>query len=286
LKHNKDGPAFHVVAPSLPNFGFSSRVTKKGFGAAQYAEALHKVMIALGYKKYVTQGGDWGLLITRTIGHLYPDHVMALHTNMCLAPFPSFFSSPILAATSLVKHAIGWYTPAEKSHLKQTLSWVSGSERGYFALLSTKPTTIGYSLSDSPTGLLAFIYEKLHSWTDDYPWTDDEILTWISIYYFSTAGPAAASYIYYETNNDKVWPMSKVQSFINKPLGFTYFPKELANLPRAWLSGLGKVVFVGNSDKGGHFAAWENPQAVAGDLSKMFGRGGPAFEVIEGKSGY
>jgi len=243
-------------------------------------------MLALGYKKYVTQGGDWGFPITRAIAHLYPDHVMALHTNMCLAPFPSFFSSPLLAATSLLKHAIGWYTPVEKSHLKQTLSWTSGSERGYFALLSTKPQTIAYSLGDSPTGLLAFIYEKLHSWTDDYPWTDDEILMWISIYYFSTAGPAAASFIYYETSNDKLWSLNKLQGYVDKPLGFTYFPKELANLPRAWLSGMGKVVFVGDSEKGGHFAAWENPQAVAGDLKKMFGRGGPAFEVVEGKSGY
>lgn len=243
-------------------------------------------MLALGYNNYVTQGGDWGFLITRALGHLLPKHVMALHTNMCLAPFPSLISSPLLAMTSLIKHAIGWYTPAEKAHLEQTISWASGSGRGYFALLSTKPQTISYSLSDSPTGLLAFIYEKLISWTDDYPWTDDEILTWISIYYFSTAGPAASGFIYYEVSNDKKWNLSNLQGYVDKPLGFTYFPKELANLPRDWLRGMGKVVWVGDAEKGGHFAAWEQPGKIAWELRGMFGKGGPAFGVVEGKSGY
>lgn len=213
---------------------------------------------------------------------------MALHTNWALAPFPSFTSSPLFAITSLVKHALGsyFYTAREAADLERAKIWSTGSGRGYFALLTTKPQTISYSLSDSPIGLLAFIYEKLHDWTDKYPWTDGEILTWISIYWFSEAGAGASGFIYRESSEDKVWTFAKLQSYVDKPLGFHYFPRELVNLPKAWLKGMGKVVYVGESDKGGHFAAWERPDAIAADLEKMFRKGGGAYGVVEGKSGY
>jgi pimeloyl-ACP methyl ester carboxylesterase len=90
-------PAFHVVAPSLPNYGFSQGVTKRGFAAAQYAETCHKLMLQLGYNEYVTQGGDWGFLITRSIGKLYPESCKASHINMITAYPPTYKSNPILA---------------------------------------------------------------------------------------------------------------------------------------------------------------------------------------------
>jgi len=263
-------------------------------------------MLALGYGQYVTQGGDWGFLITRfvscpsfkklpkitissrALGHLYPSHVKALHTNWALAPFPSFTSSPLLAITSLFKHALGsyLYTPRERADLARAKLYVNGDTSGYFALLSTKPTTVSFSLSDSPVGLLAFVYEKLHDWTDKYPWTDDEILTWISIYWFSEAGPGASGYIYKEFKRDKVWKLSKLQSWVSQPLGFRYFPGEIVSLPKGWLHAMGKVVQVRESDKGGHFGAWECPEVIVDDLREMFGKGGGAFGVVEGKSGY
>jgi pimeloyl-ACP methyl ester carboxylesterase len=191
----KDGPAFHVVAPSLANFGFSSRVDKKGFSIAQHAEAVHKIMLALGYEEYVTQAGDWGFLITRALGHLYPAHVKAIHTNWVGAPFPSALTSPLLFGTSILKFAGAvpglksvlayipgaTYTAREIESFASAKDWWEGSGRGYFAILGTKPQTMAYSLADSPSGLLGFIWEKLKAWSDDYPWTDDEILAWISI---------------------------------------------------------------------------------------------------------
>ena len=245
-------------------------------------------MLALGYSKYVTQGGDWGFLITRVMGHMYPDHVMALHTNWPFPGFPSVISSPLLALTSLFKHALGsfFYTAAETESFARAKDYATGSGRGYMAMFSTKPQTMSYSLSDSPSGLLAFIYEKLHEWTDEYPWTDEEILTWISIYWFSEAGPGASGFIYYEFDKQKEWPLSRLQSWVDKPLGFTYFPMEIVNLPRAWLGSMGRVVLVSENEKGGHFAAWERPEIISGELIRMFGRGGGAFGVIEGKTGY
>lgn len=213
-------------------------------------------MLALDYPEYVTQGGDWGFVITRALAHLYPKHVKALHTNWPYAPFPSFTASPLLAATSLIKHALGSYTPREASDLAHAKRTAKGQDTGYISLLGTKPLTLSFALNDSPTGLLAFIYEKLDSWTDRYEWTDDEILTWISVYWFSTAGPGASAYIYKEVRDDKVWTVRRCQNWVPQPLGFRYFPQELASLPKGWLAGMGKVVLVGESEKGGHFGAW------------------------------
>ena len=179
------------------------------------------------------------------------------------------------------------YSPSEAESLERFKSWWTGEGRGYMAVQSTKPQTIGYAFNDSPVALLAWIYEKLHALTDGYPWTDDEILTWISIYWFSTAGPAAASFIYYEALSDTTdLPVSKCQSYIDVPLGLAYLPKEIGNAPKAWTRTLGPVVHISESDKGGHFAAWERPDVIANDLNTMFGKEGGAFAVVKGKNGY
>ncbi|KAM3084785.1 hypothetical protein ACMFMG_003239 [Clarireedia jacksonii] len=166
-------PSFDVIAPSLPNFAFSSGVKKRGFALAQYAEALHKLMLSLGYEQYVTQAGDWGFWITRTMGKLYPEHCKASHLNMVFAQPPSLLVNPIEKVGDMI-------SPYSK-HEKQTIErkkWFQAESRGYNVLQSTKPQTLAYGLADSPVALLAWLYEKLHDWSDDYPWTDDEILTW------------------------------------------------------------------------------------------------------------
>ncbi|KAL8769062.1 MAG: hypothetical protein Q9209_004848 [Squamulea sp. 1 TL-2023] len=287
LSDVKDGePAFHIVAPSLPNFGFSQGVKKKGFALPQYAEACHNLMQKLGYTQYVTQGGDWGTWITRTIGLLYPSACKASHINMVAANPPSVTTTPSLPTA--VQHAVTPYTDAEKAGLQRS-EWFQKEGSGYSSIQSTKPQTVGYALADSPVGLLAWIYEKLHDWTDNYPWTDDEILTWVSIYLFSTAGPAASVRIYRESTHadDEILSMrTKARTFVpDVKLGLAYFPKDLFVHPRSWGRTLGPVVFEHVNEKGGHFAAWECPESVAGDLKEMFGRGGGAEGVVEGKSG-
>jgi pimeloyl-ACP methyl ester carboxylesterase len=198
------GPAFHVVAPSLPNYGFSEGPKKRGFAAAQYAETCHKLMLKLGYDEYVTQGGDWGFTITRAMGHIYgPKHCKASHINMFMVGPPTFKRNPIYA----FQHAITPYSEAEKEQFARA-KWFSREGMGYFMEQSTKPQTLSYALNDSPVALLAWIYEKLHDWTDSYPWTDEEILTWISIYWFSREGPGAAHRTYYEVLHTKPGPGS------------------------------------------------------------------------------
>ena len=272
-----NAPAFHVVAPSLPNFGFSQGVSKKGFNLPQYGEACHHLMQRLGYSEYVTQGGDWGTWITRCMAKIYPAS-KALHINMIVGKPPAFTKDPLLA----LQHALTPYSEREKKGLDRLRAFYK-TGRGYSGEQSTKPQTLGYALHDSPVGLLAWIYEKLHDWTDDYPWTDDEILTWVSIYWFSTAGPASSLRIYHEATSEAV----KLRSYVpGKPLGLAYFPRDIYPVPKAWGMTLGPVVHQSEHESGGHFATWERPQAIVKDLQTMFGKGGGAYGVVEGKDGY
>ncbi|KAL8721464.1 MAG: hypothetical protein Q9225_001876 [Loekoesia sp. 1 TL-2023] len=274
--------SFHLVAPSHPNFGFSSSVTKRGFSLPQYAETCHKLMLKLGYTHYVTQGGDWGCFITRIMSLLYPDNVRAAHINMIRGHAPKLFSNPIL----YFQHKFSPYSAREKAAAART-NWFLQEGSGYRHEQASKPQTLGYSLADSPIGLLAWIYEKLHDWTDNYPWTDDEILTWVSIYWHSTAGPAASLRIYYEVTHSKDLNRERTEMYIPKvKLGLSHFPKELTVVPKTWGRTMGPVVFQSEKEKGGHFAAWECPEEFVADLRVMFGKGGGAEGVVEGKNGY
>lgn len=250
-----------------------------------YAEVCHKLMLQLGFTEYVTQGGDWGFYITRTMGLLYPDHVKASHINMIRAFAPQWKKNPILA----FQHAMMPYSEKEKQGFARG-KWFQEEGFGYNMQQRTKPQTLGYALADSPVALLAWIYEKLHDWTDGYPWTDEEILTWISIYQFSTAGAHASVRIYYEAMHAPgkvIKTRDDVSHWIPRvKLGLAFFPKELTVLPRSWARTLGPVAYESHNDAGGHFAAFEKPQVIARDLKAMFGKNGPCYKIVKGRSGY
>ncbi|KAK7689789.1 hypothetical protein QCA50_006428 [Cerrena zonata] len=272
-------PSFHVVTFSLPGFGFSEAPKQKGFAVPQYAELANKLMISLGYNEYVTQGGDWGYFISRVLCNTYGGkHAKAWHTNCPFGSPPSFWSTPLLYLRSLVTPL----TAYERLGLERTAQFRTNGY-GYAALHRTKPQTLGYSLADSPVGLLAWIYEKLISWTDNYPWTDDEVLNWISLYWFSRPGPAASLRIYYEGFNSG--DIARLP-YVPVPSGLSLFPMELQRMPKLWAPTICNVVLAVEHDKGGHFAAHEVPEAIADDLRKMFEVGGPAFGVVTGKTGY
>ncbi|KAH8979689.1 alpha/beta-hydrolase [Lactarius akahatsu] len=274
-----DHPSFHVVAPSLPGSAWSEGVLKKGFHGKHYAELFNKLMISLGYTEYVTQGGNWGHILTLTTASLYgPKHVKASHSNIPICEPPKLFGNPIV----LLKCLMWSFTSRGREAAAINQDYLKNG-MGYAAEQSTKPQTIGYSLADSPVGLLAWIYEKLVLWTDAYPWTDDEVLTWVSIYWFSRAGPAASIRIYYELTLSAelfVFPKTTV------PVGLSFFPKEIVRFPKALLRSKGRIVFESEHEAGGHFAAYEQPEALVGDLRKMFGKSGPAAGVVPGRTGY
>ncbi|KAH7087101.1 alpha/beta-hydrolase [Paraphoma chrysanthemicola] len=157
---------------------------------------------------------------------------------------------------------------------------------GYYKKQATKPQTVGYFIADSPVRLMAWLLEALHDWVDYYKWAVDEILTWISIYYFSRAGPAASSYIYYAMEHAEASPFVVAQKYSEVPLGTSRFPKDLILLPKLWDHPLGPIALEKEHKKGGNFTAWENPGAIVNDLRTMFSEKGGAFRVVTGKSGY
>ncbi|VDB85441.1 unnamed protein product [Peniophora sp. CBMAI 1063] len=249
-------PAFHVVALGLPGFGFSEGAKKPGFGARQMAEVGHKLMISLGYDEYICQGGDFGYLVTMIVASTYgPKHAKAWHTNMPDRVAPSV-NMP--------------YSERDREALKRKENFLK-TEYGFVVLQSTKPQTLGYSLSDSPVGLLAWIYEKLVAWTDGYAWTDDEILTWISIHWFSRAGPTSAIRLHYET---------RVGGYHAEDDSGVNFK------PESWITPHGELVQAVRHDRGGHFPAYEVPDSLVDDLRKMFGQDGPAYRAVLNSDGY
>ncbi|KZT67078.1 alpha/beta-hydrolase [Daedalea quercina L-15889] len=281
---SQDHPSFHVVAPSLPNFGFSEAPSKRGFDGHQYAEVLDKLMLALGYKEYVVQGGDWGYYLGKLLAAQYGHKsVKAWHTNMPIAGPPSIWTHPFRFLAFLGSLVLPW-SERDKKGIERGMQTVKKG-MGYFKEQCTQPQTLGYALADSPAGLLAWVYEKLVNWTDEYPWTDDEVLTWISVYWFSRAGPASSVRIYLEIASRGDLPLDEVP-WSSIPLGLSFFPKELAVMPKLWARAIGNVVYEADHERGGHFAAFERPEDLAGDVRAMFAKGSPAYGVVPGRDGY
>jgi hypothetical protein len=203
------------------------------------------------------------------MGVLYPNHILASHLSFILTLPPSPFSTPLL----VLQYLTGRLKEAEKEGLKRTQDFTKNGS-GYNNIQKTRPHTLGFALVDSPIALLAWIYEKLRDWTDNYKWTDDEVLTWISIYLFSDAGPDASMRLYYDIVNPTAKGSldGKVESFMKYntvPLGLSYFPKDVVVLPSSWGRTLGPVAFERRHTQGGHFAAYEKPELLANDLRAL-----------------
>ena len=246
-------------------------------------------MLKLGYDRYVTQGGDWGWYVTRAMSLLYPENVLATHFNMDVGDPPEELAKP--GET----HPLPENPTAREINGKKRSAWFDDESYGYNLLQSTKPQTIAYALADSPVALLAWTFEKLRDWSDEYPWTDDEICLWTSIYWFSAAGPGAAGRIYYEMIHDKQGrnvpsdhdgegiegAVSGTRKMTRKwmktahktgvKIGQSHFPNDIHVLPSSWTRMIGHVVFEKDHDSGGHFAAYERPEELVADLRAMFG---------------
>lgn len=211
----------------------------------------------------------------------YPESVKGHHINLAVPTEPTLTSHPKLYAQVQSTPLTEW----EKAGLART-GWFSVEGTGYSKIQGTKPQTVAYAVAANPVGLLAWIYDKLYSWADDYPWTDDEILTWISIYEFSTAGAWANQRIYYDDAHMKEPSFVLAAKYIDVKLGVSRFPKELLLQPKLWHHTMGPLVLINEHDKGGHYAAWEVPELLVSDIREMFGKGGGAFGVIKKKNGY
>lgn len=278
-------PSFHVIAPSLPGFVFSQRANTSGMGVKSTAFLFDKLMAKLGYRYYTAQGGDWGALVCRALAVFHQETCLATHVNMNITSFPSLFKNPLM----ILKTTLG-FAGLPGGYSKEDIGGIkSGQEfreigTGYSKIQGTRPQTLAVALTDSPVGLLAWVGEKLHVWTDSYPWTPEELITWIMLYWIN--GPAGGLRYYKEAM--MLSSRAEMKELISKwsptPLAFSSFPKEMARFPLEWCGINQNLLYTKKHNKGGHFAAWEVPELLVDDI-RNFARIVLARDTRLGKSG-
>jgi pimeloyl-ACP methyl ester carboxylesterase len=248
--------AFHVVCPTLPGFGFSGKPSKPGWGVERIGEAWGKLMARLGYDRYVAQGGDWGAAVTSSMGLTETVHCAGIHTNM-----------PIVRPSEVVTQNL---TDFEKDAIAGAdYYWNSGS--GYSKEQSTRPQTIGYGLVDSPVAQVSWIVEKFWDWTDSdgHPenvLSRDELLDNVMMYWLPGAGASSAR-IYWESFGGITEP----QKEITMPAGVSIFPHEIFRSSKRWVEErYTNLVHYNVLEKGGHFAAFEQPESFLDEIRTCF----------------
>lgn len=243
---------FDVVCPSLPGYGFSGKPARTGWGIGKVAEAWEQLMGRLGYQRYGAQGGDWGAAVTTQIGR-NGGRCAAIHLNMPLGFPPPDLDNP---------------TPEEQAALKAGKHYQDW-DSGYMKQQSTRPQTLGYGLVDSPVGQLAWIVEKFWSWMDcdghpENVVTKDELLDNVMLYWLTASGASSAR-MYWES-------FSFFGGFepVELPTGIASFPKEILQAPRSWCEPNYNITHWTTMPKGGHFAAFEQPELFVDDVSAFF----------------
>jgi epoxide hydrolase len=245
--------AFHLVIPSIPGYGFSGPTRERGWNVTRVALAWDELMRRLGYPRYGAQGGDWGSAISRELGVAVPEHIIGVHLNM-LAP---------------VGHEPPDLDARDRSRIER-LRRFRGAGTGYSAIQSTRPQTVSYGLTDSPAGQLAWIAEKFGEWTDGglTAVDRDQMLTNITVYWLTrTAGSSAR--LYYEAAAARAGarPAPAVSA---APTGVAVFPEEIAAPVRRLAEQSNNIVHWSEFDRGGHFAAMEEPDLLIGDVRLFF----------------
>lgn len=248
-----DAPAFHVVVPSLPGFGYSDKPTATGWGVEKIAAAWVELMERLGYRRFVAHGGDWGGNVTTVLGGVFPEHVLGIHTTFALAP-------PGMTTDSL--------SAIEREWVEQTQDFWQ-HHRAYAKQQATRPQTIGYSLVDSPVGLLAWLLDKFAEWsdTDDSPFetiSRDRILDDVTLYWLTRTGASAAR-IYYESPHS-LDPNLRV----DVASAITMYPGDIeSRTPRTWADERYRQIVRWNlPEGGGHFPSLEVPEYFVRDLQE------------------
>ncbi len=245
--------AFHVICPTLPGFGFSGKPSTTGWGVERIADAWATLMARLGYDKYFAQGGDWGSAVTRSIGGQDPQHCAAIHITLAMGTRPRLDGEP---------------TPEEQRAIKGA-EYYSAWDSGYSKQQATRPQTLGYGLADSPAGQAAWILEKFWAWTDcdghpENVLNRDELIDNLMMYW-STNSATSSARIYWES-------FGKPRAVnLSVPVGVTVYPKEIVPPVRAWMEAdYPNIVHWAEQPKGGHFAAFEQPELFVDDIRTCF----------------
>jgi epoxide hydrolase len=248
--------AFHLVCPSLPGFGFSAKPITTGWGVDRIARAWASLMDRLGYTRYGAQGGDWGSAVTTALGAQDSEHCAGIHITLAMGARPDVVGDP---------------TPEEARALKGA-KYYADWDSGYSKQQSTRPQTLGYGLTDSPSGQAAWILEKFWAWTDcdGDPLNilgRDELLDNVMLYW-ATATAASSARLYWESFG----AARRTAHTVTIPTGVAVFPKEIVPPVRRWLEPrYTDIRHWSEMPKGGHFAAFEQPELFVAEVRKYFG---------------
>lgn len=253
--------AFNVVVPSIPGYGFSDPPKTRGFSTFSTADLFVKLMQELGYQKFGAQGGDWGASISTRMAFVQPDKVTGLHLNYIPGSYHPY-TGPETRALSAT----------EQQFLKDAERWLE-EEGGYDHVQATYPQTAAYGLNDSPAGLLAWILEKLRSWSDcngnvESRFTKDEILTHITLYWVTQTIHASMRLYYEVARNARL--AFKLGESVKVPTGVAHFALEAPAAPREWVERGYNLQHWSDFPRGGHFAAMEEPELLAKDIQDFF----------------
>jgi epoxide hydrolase len=248
--------AFDVVVPSLPGYGFSGPTRSTGWDEERIARAFAELMRRLGYSRYGAQGGDWGAQVSTRIALLDAEHCAGLHLNMPIGAQPT---------------EAGPLTDDEQADLAAMRRFVK-EESAYANEQGTKPQTVGAALNDTPAGLLGWIVEKFRAWSDcdgdpENCFTRDQLLTNVMVYWV-TETAASSARLYWESRRGA--QASGALPFVDVPTGVARYPKEVLRWPRSWVESQYRVVHWAAMDKGGHFAAMEQPELFVDDVRRFF----------------
>jgi pimeloyl-ACP methyl ester carboxylesterase len=258
--------AFDLVLPSIPGYGFSGEPAEVGWNPGRVGQAWAELMRRLGYTRYVAQGGDVGASVTDAMGRQAPEGLAGIHMN--------------LLVTALGGGAMPAETEQERAALEQTKTF-RASGFGYFLEQATRPQTIGYALLDSPLALAAWMldhdtdayYKISRAFVDGQPsggLTRDHILDNVTTYWLTGTGTSAAR-SYWESGRAQALAAGQAPPPVNLPVGFTTFPGEIFRAPRSWVElGYPNLTYFNEADRGGHFAAWEEPERFAAELRAAF----------------
>jgi len=255
-------PAFDVVVPSLPGYGFSGKPAAPGWDIHRIARAWAELMSRLGYPRFMAMGGDWGTSVSTSLALQHPDRLLGIHLVPPLAP---------------PDRSAGDITGEERAALAD-LEERRRTDSGYAAVHGTRPQTIGYSLTDSPAGLCAWIAEKVWAWTDhpgdlDEVLTADQVLDNITLYWLTGTGASSAR-LYWESIAQVVtWFTTAASDTVTVPAGCSVFPKEVPRPSRRWAERrFANIVYWNQPARGGHFAAWEQPGLLTDEVRAVASR--------------
>jgi pimeloyl-ACP methyl ester carboxylesterase len=261
--------AFHLILPSMPGYGFSQKPSGTGWGPERIARAWDVLMKRLGYANYVSQGGDWGSVIASAMGRQAPTGLLAIHVNM-----PATVPAEVARALNNGDPAPKGLTDVEKAAFN-ALSDLYKKGGGYAAMMVTRPQTVGYALADSPAGQAAWIYDKFAAWTftggePERALSKDDMLDDITLYWLTNSATSSAQ-LYWENNNNNFNAESQKTAEISVPVAVTVFPGEIYRAPRSWANkAYRNLIYFNEVDKGGHFAAWEQPDLFASEIRSAF----------------